>query len=278
MLRIVACIKQVPDTTQVRIDPVTNTLIREGVPSIINPFDVPAIEEAMRLKERYGGAAVMLCMGPPWADEALRKALSFGVDEAVLLSDRALAGSDTLATSAALAAAIRKLGEHEPVDLVICGKQTIDGDTAQVGPGIATRLGFAQLTYVDQVASVDLEARRIRVRRMLEGAREIIEAPLPALLTVVKEINQPRYATMPNLIRGLRAEIPVWRAQDIGVSADEVGLEGSPTQVRRIFPPPRRGAGEIIAGALEDPGQAAATVIDRLIAAGHIGDGSEASA
>ncbi|HUT73338.1 MAG TPA: electron transfer flavoprotein subunit beta/FixA family protein [Armatimonadota bacterium] len=277
-MRIVACIKQVPDTTQVRIDPVTNTLIREGVPSIINPFDVPAIEEAMRLKERYDGAAVMLCMGPPWAEEALRKALSFGVDEAVLLSDRALAGSDTLATSAALAAAIRKLGEHQPVDLVICGKQTIDGDTAQVGPGIATRLGFAQLTYVDQVASVDLETRRIRVRRMLEGAREIVEAPLPALLTVVKEINQPRYATMPNLIRGLRAEIPVWRAQDIGVSADEVGLEGSPTQVRRIFPPPRRGAGEIIAGALEDPGRAAATVIDRLIAAGHIGDGSEASA
>jgi electron transfer flavoprotein beta subunit len=278
MLRIVACIKQVPDTTQVRIDPVTNTLIREGVPSIINPFDVHAIEEAMRLKERYGGTAIMLCMGPPWADEALRKALSWGVDEAVLLTDRALAGSDTLATSAALAAAIRKLGEEQPVDIAICGKQTIDGDTAQVGPGIAARLGYTQLTYVDRVESVDLDARRIRVRRMLEGAREIVEGPLPALLTVVKEINQPRYASLPDLVRGLRARIPVWHVKDIGLGEDEVGLKGSPTQVRRIFPPPRRGAGEMIAGALEDPHKAAADVIDKLIESGHIGNGSKPGA
>lgn len=277
MLRIVACIKQVPDTTQVRIDPATNTLIREGVPSIINPFDVHAIEEAMRLKHRYGAVAIMLCMGPPWAEEALRKALSFGADHAVLLTDRALAGSDTLATSAALASAIRKLGEHDPIDLIICGKQTIDGDTAQVGPGIATRLGFAQLTYVDKVESLDLDTRRLRVRRMLEGAREIVEAPLPALLTVVREINQPRYATMPDLLRGLRADIPVWSVRDIGLTAEEAGLAGSPTQVRRIFPPPRRGAGEIIAGALEDPARAAAVVIDRLIAGGHIGNGGAPS-
>jgi len=277
MLRIVACIKQVPDTTQVRIDPDTNTLIREGVPSIINPFDVHAIEEAVRLKERYGGKAIMLCMGPPWADEALQKAISFGADDAVLLSDRALAGSDTLATSCALAAAIRKLDEQEPVDLVICGKQTIDGDTAQVGPGIAARLGFTQFTYVDKVESVDLGARRIRVWRMLEGAREIVEGPLPALLTVVKEINEPRYASLPDLIRGLRSEIPVWSVRDIGLSEDEVGLKGSPTQVRRIFPPPRRGAGEIIAGALDDPRKAAADLIDRLVQAGHIGNGSKGS-
>jgi electron transfer flavoprotein beta subunit len=270
MLRIVACIKQVPDTTQVRIDPVTNTLIREGVPSIINPFDVHAIEEAVRLKERYEGEAIMLSMGPPWASEALQKALSFGADEAILLTDRALAGSDTLATSAALAAAIRKLGEGEPVDIVICGKQTIDGDTAQVGPGIATRLGFAQLTYVDQVESVDLQARRIKVRRTLEGAREMVDAPLPALLSVVKEINEPRYASLPDLIRGLRYQVPVWQVEDIGLAPDEVGLKGSPTQVRRIFPPPRRGAGAIIAGALEDPDRAAAQLVDRLIEAGHI--------
>ncbi len=278
MLRIVACVKQVPDTSQVRIDPLTNTLIREGVPSIINPFDIHAIEEAVRVKEAYGGTAIMLCMGPAWADEALRKALSFGADQAVLLSDRALAGSDTLATSAALAAAIRKLGEREPIDIVICGKQTIDGDTAQVGPGIATRLGFAQLTYVDKVEAVDVAARRIRVRRMLEGAHETVDAPLPALLTVVKEINQPRYATLPDLVRGLRSEIPVWRVQDIGLGGDEVGLKGSPTQVRRIFPPPRRGPGAIIAGALEDPRKAAAAVIDELIAGGHIGDRSQPGA
>ena len=271
MLRIVACVKQVPDTTQVRIDPETNTLIREGVPSIINPFDVHAIEEAVRLKERYGGTATMLCMGPPWATEALQKALSFGADDAILLTDRALAGSDTWATSAALAAAIRKLAEREPVDLVICGKQTIDGDTAQVGPGIATRLGFAQLTYVDKVESVDPEARRIRVRRMIEGAREIVEAPLPALLSVVKEINEPRYASLPDLVRGLRFQVPVWHVTDLDVAADEVGLRGSPTQVRRIFPPPRRGTGEIIAGALENPDRAAAVLVDRLIESGRIG-------
>ncbi|UCH34076.1 MAG: electron transfer flavoprotein subunit beta/FixA family protein, partial [Armatimonadota bacterium] len=156
MLRIVACIKQVPDTSQVRMDPETNTLIREGVPSIINPFDIHAIEEAVRLKETYGGTATMLCMGPPWAKESLQKALSFGADDAVLLTDRALAGSDTWATSVALAAAIRKLDEEAPVDIVICGKQTIDGDTAQVGPGIATRLGYTQLTYVDKVELVNL--------------------------------------------------------------------------------------------------------------------------
>ena len=272
MLRIVACVKQVPDTTQVRIDPETNTLIREGVPSIINPFDVHAIEEAIRLKERYGGEAIMLCMGPPWANEALQKAVSFGADEAILLTDRALAGSDTWATSAALAAAIRKLAQQRPVDLVICGKQTIDGDTAQVGPGIATRLGFAQLTYVDKVESVDLEARRIRVRRMLEGAREIVDAPLPALLSVVKEINAPRYASLPNLMRGLRFDVPVWHVADLDVTPDEVGLKGSPTQVRRIFPPPRRGAGEMVAGALEDPDKAVAYLVDKLIATGLIGE------
>jgi electron transfer flavoprotein beta subunit len=277
MLHIVVCVKQVPDTTQVRIDPETNTLIREGVPSIINPFDIHAIEEAVRLKERYGGRATMLCMGPPWANEALQKALSFGADDAVLLTDRALAGSDTWATSVALASAIRKLDQQQPVDLVICGKQTIDGDTAQVGPGIATRLKFAQLTYVDQIVAVDLEARRITVRRMLEGAREVVSGPLPALLTVVKEINEPRYAALPDLIRGLRFDVPVWRVADLDVNPDEVGLQGSPTQVRRIFPPPRRGAGEMIAGALEDPDKAAAVLIDKLIASGDISVEEEGS-
>jgi electron transfer flavoprotein beta subunit len=277
MLHIVVCVKQVPDTTQVRIDPETNTLIREGVPSIINPFDIHAIEEAVRLKERYGGRATMLCMGPPWANEALQKALSFGADDAVLLTDRALAGSDTWATSVALASAIRKLDQQQPVDLVICGKQTIDGDTAQVGPGIATRLKFAQLTYVDQIVAVDLEARRITVRRMLEGAREVVSGPLPALLTVVKEINEPRYAALPDLIRGLRFDVPVWRVADLDVNPDEVGLQGSPTQVRRIVPPPRRGAGEMIAGALEDPDKAAAVLIDKLIASGDISVEEEGS-
>ena len=187
MLNIVVCIKQVPDTTQVRIDPETNTLVREGIPAIINPFDMPAIEAAARLKEAYGGTCTILSMGPPQAAEALQKALSYGAERAILLSDPALTGSDTLATSAALAAAIRTLDTEAPVDIVICGKQTIDGDTAQVGPGIATRLGFSQVSYVGAIESVDVESRRLRARRILEGAEEVVEAPLPALLTVISE-------------------------------------------------------------------------------------------
>ena len=267
-MHIVVSMKQVPDTTQVRIDPDTNTLIREGVPSIINPFDVHAIEEALRLRERYGGKVTLLSMGPPQAQESLQKGLSLGADAAFLLSDRAFSGADTLATSCALAAAIGKLSEQEPVDLVICGKQTIDGDTAQVGPGIARRLELAQLTYVDQVVSLDEAGRTITVRRKLEGAHEVVRAPLPALLTVVKEINEPRYAHLPELIRALRTQIPVWTAETLGVDPECIGLKGSPTKVRRIFAPPRRGGGEQVEG---DPETAAAAVLDKLLAGKVIG-------
>jgi len=268
VLRIVVCIKQVPDTTQVRIDPETNTLVREGIPAIINPFDLHAIEVGVQLKERYGGTCAMVCMGPPQAVEALQKALSFGADEGVLLSDRALVGSDTLATSAALAAAIRKLDERQKVDLVLCGKQTIDGDTAQVGPGIATRLGFSQVSYVGRVESVDLDKRTVRARRILEGAEEVVEAPLPALLTVLKEAGEPRYAALPAVIKGLRTSIPVWGVGNMDISAQEVGLAGSPTQVRRIFAPPQRERGEILAADDGNPDRVAKVLLDRLIADG----------
>ena len=268
MLNIVACIKQVPDTTQVRIDPETNTLVREGIPAIINPFDMAAIEAAVQLKESYGGKCTMLAMGPPMAADALQKALSWGADRAILLSDRALVGSDTLATSAALAAAIRALDKEERVDIVLCGKQTIDGDTAQVGPGIATRLGFSQVTYVGKIESVDLEGRRLRARRILEGAEEVVEAPLPALLTVLKEIGEPRYASLPAVIKGLRTPIPVWGIKEAGVDPGTVGLDGSPTQVRRIFAPPQREGGDIIASDDGDPERASNTLLDRLLADG----------
>jgi electron transfer flavoprotein beta subunit len=268
VLRIVVCIKQVPDTTQVRIDPETNTLVREGIPAIINPFDLHAIEVGVQLKERYGGTCAMVCMGPPQAVEALQKALSFGADEGVLLSDRALVGSDTLATSAALAAAIRKLDEQQKVDLVLCGKQTIDGDTAQVGPGIATRLGFSQVSYVGRVESVDLDKRTVRARRILEGAEEVVEAPLPALLTVLKEAGEPRYAALPAVIKGLRTSIPVWGIGNMDLSPQEVGLAGSPTQVRRIFAPPQRERGEILAADDGNPDRVAKVLLDRLIADG----------
>ena len=268
MLHIVACIKQVPDTTQVRIDPETNTLVREGIPAIINPFDLPAIEAAVQLKERYGGKVTVIAMGPPQASEALQKALSFGADEAVLLCDRALAGSDTLATSAALTAGIQTIAKTEPVDIVICGKQTIDGDTAQVGPGIATRLGFSQVSYVGRVESVDLDKRTVRARRILEGAEEVVEAPLPALLTVLKEAGEPRYAALPAVIQGLRTSIPVWGIGNMDLSPQEVGLAGSPTQVRRIFAPPQRERGEILAADDGNPDRVAKVLLDRLIADG----------
>jgi electron transfer flavoprotein beta subunit len=269
MFHIVACIKQVPDTTQVRIDPETNTLVREGIPAIINPFDLPAIEAAVQLKERYGGKVTVIAMGPPQAAEALQKALSFGADRAVLLCDRAFAGSDTLSTSAALTAGIQTITKEEPVDVVICGKQTIDGDTAQVGPGIATRLGWSQLTYVGKIEEVDLEARRIRVRRLLEGAQEVLEAPLPAVLTVLKELGEIRYASLPGVIRGLRTPIPMWTVKDVGLDPNETGLAGSPTQVRRIFAPPQRTGGEVISvdGEVD---RVARDIVERLVSAGVV--------
>jgi electron transfer flavoprotein beta subunit len=269
MLHTVVCIKQVPDTTQVRIDPETNTLVREGIPAIINPFDLHAIEAAMQIKETYGGVVSLLSMGPPQAVEALQTGLSYGADRAILLTDGAFRGSDTLATSAALTAGIRAVTKEQPVDIVICGKQTIDGDTAQVGPGIATRLGFSQLTYVGKVESVDLEQRRIRVRRILEGAEEVLEAPLPVVLTVLKEIGEPRYASLPALIRGLRTPVPVWGIKQVDTSPDEVGLAGSPTQVRRIFAPPQRTGGDIIS-VDGDADRVANELLDRLIAGGVV--------
>lgn len=253
MMHIVACIKQVPDTTQVRVAPETNTLIREGIPTIVNPYDVHAIEEAVRLKERYGGKVTVISMGPPQAREALQKALSMGADDACLLSDGKFAGADTLATSYALAEAIRFLDGQSPVDLVICGKQTIDGDTAQVGPGMACRLGYSQLTYVDQVVEVALKDRSITARRHLEGAYEIVCTSLPAVITVVKEINEPRYASLPNLIRALEADIPVITAASLKLDTDYCGLKGSPTKVKKIFPPPRRSGGAVVkADRIED--------------------------
>ena len=266
MLHTLVCLKQVPDTTQVRISPETGTLIREGVPSIVNPYDTHAVEEALRLKERYGGMVTAISMGPLQAREALQKAVSLGVDETFLLSDRFFAGADTWATSYALAEAILYFGRERPVDLVICGKQSIDGDTAQVGPGIAARLGWTQLTCVDSVLEIDVKARTIRVRRRLEGAHETLVGPLPAVLTVVKEINEPRRAKLPDLIRALRTVPPVVTAADLKLDPNLTGLKGSPTKVRRVFPPPARTGGELIRPA--GPGEAVRILIDRLPPAG----------
>ncbi|MDA8440951.1 MAG: electron transfer flavoprotein subunit beta/FixA family protein [Peptococcaceae bacterium] len=260
-MHFVVCLKQVPDTSEVRIDPKTNTLMREGVPSIINPYDIHALEEALALRDRVGGKVTVLSMGPPQAIDSLRKAISLGADQAILLSDRAFAGSDTLSTSYILAQALTKIKDEEGIDLVLCGKQAIDGDTAQVGPGIARRLNFPQLTYVIKVDFIKDGA--IQVHRKLEDGREIVKAQLPALLTVEKELNEVRYASLPNMVRAAKYEPSVWGADKFNLDKAEMGLKGSPTSVSRIFAPPGRTGGEQIM-AMDDPGSAAASLVEKI--------------
>jgi electron transfer flavoprotein beta subunit len=260
----VTCIKQVPDTTQVKVDPVTGTLIREGVPFIMNPFDTHALEESLRLKDKYGFRVAVISMGPPNTEVTLRRALALGADEAILLSDRSFGGADTLATSLVLAEAIKRLNQKEEVAVVLCGRQTIDGDTAQVGPGIATRLGYSQLTLVDRIESIDLQAKKVRVRRRLEGRHEIVEAPLPAMIAVVREINQPRYPTVPMRLSAEEATVPLWNNKVMGLREDTIGLKGSATQVRKIFSP-QRARGEILGDGANNPEEAARLLVDKLI-------------
>ena len=248
-MKIVACIKQVPDTTDVRIDPETRTLVREGVESITNPFDEYAVEEALLAKEKYGGEVHVITMGPPQAIEVLKNALAVGADYVYLVSDRDFAGSDTWATAYTMAQAIKKIG---PVDLVVCGKQAIDGDTAQVGPGVATQLSLPQLTYVSKIREIDVEDNRIVVERMLEDGKEVVESPLPTLITVVKDINEPRLPSLLGIKKAAKAEIPTWTTEDLPVDKAKCGLEGSPTEVIRVFTPEPRGGGEVLEGELTE--------------------------
>ncbi|MBC7340152.1 MAG: electron transfer flavoprotein subunit beta/FixA family protein [Firmicutes bacterium] len=259
-MRIIVLIKQVPESTEVRINPETNTLIREGVKSIINPFDTYALEEGVLIKERLGGTVVVMTMGPPQAREALQDAIALGADEAILLSDRAFAGADTLATSRALAAAVRKL---EPYDLIICGKQAIDGDTAQVGPEVAEFLDIPHVTYVRKVR--ELEPGRAVVERMVEGAVETVEMSLPGLITVVKDINQPRIPSLKGIMKARRATIPVWTPADVGLPEEVVGLRGSPTAVEKVFVPQVERRGEVIEGS---PEEVAEVLLSRLQSVG----------
>ncbi len=242
-MNIVVCLKQVPGTTEVKIDPQTNTLIRQGIKSITNPFDTYALEEAVRLKERCGGKVTAISMGPPQAEEMLREAISVGADEAILLSDRAFAGADTWATARTLAAAVGKMGQAE---LIICGRQTLDGDTGQVGPEMAEVLGLPFVSYVSKVEEID--TGHIRMQRLTEEGHEVIEAPLPAVITVVKEINVPRLPSLRGITRSKSATVPVWSAQDMGVDQNTVGLPGSATRVVKVFFPQRTCQAEILEG------------------------------
>lgn len=263
-MQIVACIKQVPDTTQVKVDPETGNLIRDGVPSIINPFDIHALEESLRLKDKYGFRVAVLSMGPPNAEVTLKKALALGADEAILLSDRAFGGADTLATSKVLAEAIHKLSAKEEVGIVICGKQTIDGDTAQVGPGIATRLGYQQLTLVDNIENIDFETNKMTARRKMEGRHERVESSLPVLISVVRSINRPRYPTVPMRLMAQNAEVTLWDNSTVGLDPETIGLNGSATQVRKIFSP-ERDKGEIIGDGLNEPDKTAQLLVGKLV-------------
>lgn len=240
-MEIAVCVKQVPDTTEVKIDPVTNTLIRQGVPSIVNPFDKNAMEAALQLKNKHGGKITVVSMGPPQAKDAIKECLAMGADEGILVSDRSFGGADTLATSYTLAAAIRKLG---PYDIIFCGKQAIDGDTAQVGPEMAEHLGIAQVTYVSKM---DIEGNTARIEREHEEGYEVIEVKLPAVVSIIKSLNyEPRYPSIKGTMKANRAEIKVLTAADLDVDTQRLGLKGSPTQVRKIFNPPRRTQGVVI--------------------------------
>jgi electron transfer flavoprotein beta subunit len=238
-MHIVVCVKQVPDSAQIRVHPVTNTIMRQGVPAIINPYDLHAIEEALRLRDRVGGEVTALTMGPPMAEDSLRKTLTLGVDRAVLLTDRQFAGSDTLATSYALAAAIARIGERWGTpELVFTGKQTIDGDTAQVGPGVAKRLGFTQLTYVSRIRDLDPVSGTLVVERRAEGGVQVLSSRLPVLVTMLEGSNEVRRGTMADALRATRAEVIRWNAADAGVAdATKCGLRGSPTIVKNVYAP-----------------------------------------
>lgn len=245
-MNIIVCVKQVPDTAEVRINPETNTLIREGVPSIINPYDLHAIEAALQLREKTGGKVTVITMGPPQAEEALREAISMGVDEVRLISDRAFAGADTWATSYTLYKAIEKLG----YDIILCGKQAIDGDTAQVGPEVAEFLDIPHVSYVRKIDDVSKDT--IKVQRLMDDGYDVVEASIPVLLTVVRELNTPRLPSLKGKMAAKKAVIVKMDMKEIGAEENNVGLKGSPTQVRKIFAPEAKTDRKMLQGSLEE--------------------------
>lgn len=262
-LHIIVCVKQVPDTAELpKIDPAKAMAGDEGVPRIVNPWDEYAIEEALRLKEKHGGKVTALTMGPERAIEALRKAIAMGADDAILLDDPAFAGSDAGATAYILATAIRKVGAF---DLILCGKQSVDGDSGQVAPGIARHLRIPQLTFVAKVRALDPASKSIIVERLLEEGREVVQAPLPALLSVVKEINEPRYPSFLGIRKAAKLQPPVWGMKELGLAPEQVGTQGSATRWTDLRRPPARASQcEIIQGATA--AEKAARLVDRLLA------------
>ncbi len=261
-MHIVVCVKQVPDTAEVRIDPERGTLVRQGVESILNPLDAHAVEAAVALRERVGGLVTALSMGPAQAEAALREAVARGCDRAILLTDRAFSGADTWSTSYTLARAIERLDD---ADLVLCGKQAIDGDTAQVGPGIAAHLARPQAAYVRRIPEADDAA--LTVECLTDYGTETLRVPLPAVLTVLKDLNVPRLPSLESQMRARRCTIERWGADRIGGDPEEFGLGGSPTRVVRVFTPPGRGKCVLWEGAA---GISAAELADALQREGFV--------
>lgn len=248
-MHILVCIKQVPDTKIIKVDPKTNTLDRRGIPAILNPYDAHAVEEAVRLKAEYGGKVSVLTMGPPQAVAAIRKCVQIGADAGYMISDRAFAGADTLATSYALTKAIEKISKIEHVDIILTGKMTIDGDTGQVGPGIARRLDIPALTFVRKIESVNTAGNEMVVQRKLPDGYEIIQAAMPCLLAVEKEINEVSYSPMPNMIRAANYQPEIWTVDQLeDVDRSKLGLKGSPTVVGKMFSPPKPEGGKRLEG------------------------------
>jgi electron transfer flavoprotein beta subunit len=265
-MHFVVCIKQVPDSAQIRVHPVTNTIMRQGVPTIINPYDLFSLEEALRWRDKVGGEVTVLTMGPPMASDSLRKALTIGADRAVLLTDRFFAGSDTLATSYALSAALKKIGEEfgKP-DIVFCGKQTIDGDTAQVGPGIAKRLNLEQITYVSGINEVDGEGRTVTLERRSEGGVQVLKTNLPAMITMLEGSNTVRRGRIDDALRAARAEIVTWNAKDAGIEDLQMcGLRGSPTVVKKVFAPTPRAEKAALVELAVTPAENAEALIEAI--------------
>ncbi|MDR0446545.1 MAG: electron transfer flavoprotein subunit beta/FixA family protein [Oscillospiraceae bacterium] len=256
-MKIIVCAKQVPDTNEVKIDPVKGTLIRDGVPSILNPDDANALEAALQLKDKDSKISVsILSMGPPQAAYMLRECLAMGADDAYLLSSRTFGGADTCATSTTLAAGIRGIGAY---DIIFAGRQAIDGDTAQVGPQTAQRLGIPSVTYVQKIR--EIKKKSVVVERQLEDGYEVIEVEMPCLLTAVKELNTPRYMSVERIENAYKAEIKIWNENDINLKAEDCGLKASPTQVFRSFTPPPKGKGEMLSGSI---GEMAAALVGKL--------------
>jgi len=259
MLHIVACIKQVPDTKIIKMNPKTNTMDRSSAPAILNPYDAHAVEEAVRLKNRYGGTVSVLTMGPPPAVKAIKKCVEIGADEGYLITDRFFAGADTLATSYSLTMALHKIARIKPIDLVICGKMTIDGDTGQVGPGIARRLDIPPLTSVNKVVEINKEESYITIHRKLEDGHQVLRSTLPCLLSVEKDINEIPYSSLPNMLKAARYQPVIWSANDLeDIDRTLLGLKGSPTIVAKVWAPEKPKGGEMLQGTSKEQ-------VDRLL-------------